>query len=128
MISGRDEGMALPVDVDPSGWKIIAIGALSLLQAIGFLGMKFFRDEQKDHGDRLNALEKSYVTRAELDQHVQRLEAASIRKHVENREALERIESKIEHSSETRHEIRDSVHATQMMIRAWLKHGRLDEE
>jgi hypothetical protein len=120
--------MAVPVEPDLPTWKWIALGAVSLAQLLfGYLCLGF-RDTQKSHGARLDTLERTYVTRTELDKHIEKLEATGQRQHETNTATMERIEEKIDRSSHTRHDIRDSAHATQLMSRQVLEEFRRDRD
>lgn len=113
--------MPVQVDVDGPGWRILAIAAWSILASVFAWVANGLRAEQKAHGERIDKLERTYVTRDELDKHVARLEAASQRMHSDNQAALIRIEEKIERGSQTRHDIRDGVGAIQLMLKAALQ-------
>lgn len=117
------------VPIEPDGfWRVIAIAAWTVVTALFTWIAKTLHDEQKSHGARLDDLERTYVSREELDRHVQRLEAASLRMHEDNKGSLIRIEAKIERGAQTRHDIKDAVGAMQLMLRAALKKGQQEDD
>jgi len=135
--------MPVPMEPDAPTWKWIALAAIAVVQglfALMFRGFreeqKNFRDEQKSQGNRISTLELTpYVTREELERHVGRLESAGLRMHTDNKEAnreikdtMQRIEEKIEHGGQTRHDIRDSVSAVQLMLKRTLEELRQERE
>ncbi len=120
--------MAIPVEPDGPTWKVIALGALGVAQLLfawiaGWI-LKSLREMQQIQEVRITKLENTYVTRDELDRHVQRLEESARRMHEINTATMTRIEEKVERASQTRHDIRDSVHATQLMVREFLERQR----
>lgn len=124
--------MAIPVEPDGPTWKFIAIGAGTIVTALFSWIAKGLRDEQKELGLRIDALERTYVTREELEKHLallradnlrmhQETRADNLRMHVDNQGLLQRIEDKVDRGSQTRHDIRDGVGTIQLMLRAALK-------
>jgi hypothetical protein len=113
--------VTIPVEPDGPTWKFIALGAWAVVTALFSWIAKSLRDEQKEQGMRIDMLERTYVSREELDRHVERLEAASQRMHTDNQAALIRIEEKVERGAQTRHDIRESIHTMQLMLRATLE-------
>jgi hypothetical protein len=74
----------------------------------------------KRSADRLDVLERCVVTRDELERLLLQARQDRLVQHQENREALERIETKIdaneERSSKTRHDTNESVHELALQI------------
>jgi hypothetical protein len=120
--------MAIPVDTDGPTWKVIAVGAVGLVQILfGWLALGF-RSTQERHSARLDILERTYVTRDELDRHIVRLEAAGLRMHQDNQNTMGRIEEKLEHGGHTRHGILDGVNAVQLLLKRTLEELRQERE
>jgi hypothetical protein len=128
--------MPVPMEPDAPTWKWIALAAIAVVQGLFALMFRSFREEQKSQGERISTLELTpYVTREELERHVGRLESAGLRMHTDNKEAnreikdtMQRIEGKIEHGGETRHDIRDNVNAVQLMLRRTLEELKQERE
>lgn len=74
----------------------------------------------KRTSERVDSLKETAVTRDELTSALDRIEARQQGRHGENRDLLERIETKIdaneERASHTRHDTNESVHALAMKI------------
>jgi hypothetical protein len=74
----------------------------------------------KRTNERVDALKETAITREELTATLDRIEARQRVQHGENRDFLERIETKIdaneERASRTRHDTNESVHALAMEI------------
>lgn len=134
--------MPIPVDPDVPTWKAVALGALTVVNGLGLLVLKSVRDTLKTQGDKIEDLEKTRVSHADLDRDIsllradnlrmhQETRAESLRMHVSNEQYLQRIEDKVERGGNTRHDIRDSVNAMQLMLRRTLeefkKRGEDDE-
>lgn len=87
-----------------------------LAAAIAIIGFFTQRDLSRfDKGlERLNALERDAVTHAQLERILGAMRADRGEMHVENRDALDRIEGKLdaqeERSSKARGDIRDEIH------------------
>jgi hypothetical protein len=114
--------MPVPMEPDAPTWRWIALAAIAAVQALLALMVRNFRDEQKSLAERVSTLELTpYVTREEVERHIGRLEAAGLRMHTDNKDALRRIEEKLEHGGETRHGILDGVSAVQLMLRRTLE-------
>jgi hypothetical protein len=122
----------MPVETDVPTWKSVAIAALGLIQILFVWIAKGFNDEQKSQADRLEKLERTYITRGELENDIalmradnlrmnQETRADSLRMHASNESYLQRIEDKVERGGHTRHDIRDSVNAMQLMLKASLQ-------
>jgi len=126
----------MPIDTDGPTWKVVALGALAVVQILFGWMAKGVKDEQKSQGgrlDRMDELHRSYVTRDELERHIGRLEASGLRMHSDNKETnremkatMQRIEEKLEHGGQTRHDIRDGVNAVQLMLKRTLEELKRD--
>lgn len=81
----------------------------------------------KSTREELNRLKETAVTRDELTSALDRIEARQQIQHGENRDFLERIETKIdaneERASHTRHDTNASVHALALQVAA-LRRGK----
>ncbi len=82
----------------------------------------------KRTNERVDALKETAVTRDELTSALDRLEARQQGRHGENRDLLERIETKIdaneERASRTRQDTNESVHELAMQIAVLAKPDR----
>lgn len=122
-----------PVDPpDVPTWKAIAIGALTLINALGLLVLRSVRDSLKSQGEKISLLEQTRVAREDLEREIaliradnlrmhQETRAESQRMHASNETYLQRIEDKLERGGHTRHDIRDAVNAMQLMLRSTLE-------
>jgi Tfp pilus assembly protein PilO len=85
----------------------------------------------KRTSDRVDEIKESVVTRAELATTLAFIREDRLAQHKENREALARIETKIdaneERSSLTRHDTNESVHALALQVAVLTKHNRTHE-
>ncbi len=117
---------------DVPTWKAIAGGALAVINILILIILNAIRDTLKTHGQKIEALEESRVTRKELEDDIsllrsdnlrmhQETRAESLRMHTSNESYLQRIEDKIERGGHTRHDIRDAVNAMQLMLRKTLE-------
>ena len=131
--------MAVPVEPDGPGWKIIAGAAWLLLTGLFAWIANVLRNEQKDLGTQLATIRSNYVNRDDLERHLATLRADNLRMHHEtrsetmrlhgeNEKHFEHIERKLDQGSHTRHDIRDGIHATQLLMREVIKEIQLDRE
>jgi hypothetical protein len=106
------------VSLEPQGpdWRFFAVGAWALVTALFSWIASSLRSEQKEHGVRIDFLQRTYVSREDLDKRLAELRADNLRMHQDNQGALERIEGKIERGAQTRHDIRDAVNAIQLQV------------
>ncbi len=113
----------MPIAVEPDGptWRWIALCALGVVQFLFGLMIRSVRDALKEQGLKIGDLERTSVSRDELERHVERLEASGVRMHQDNQNTMHRIEEKLESGGHTRHDIRDGVGAIQLMLRKTLE-------
>jgi len=108
------------MDAGPD-WKYVAIAAWGVLVlAFGWIA-RMLHTEQKQHADRIGKIESTYVNRDELDKDLAQMRVETLRMHQENQNFLLRIDEKLERGSNTRHDIRDSLNAMQLMLSAALE-------
>lgn len=93
---------------------------MGLLQySVGAL-VRDMKNKINNLDEKTTRIDNTYVSRDELDKHTARLEAQSLRMHIDNKDTMLRIEAKVEHGGHTRHEIRDGTNAVKMMLESFL--------
>jgi hypothetical protein len=74
----------------------------------------------KRNSERIDSLEKCYVSRDELERLMHQAREDRMSQHHENKQLLERIEHKIddneERSSKTRHDTNETIHKLEMKL------------
>jgi len=99
-------------------WLLTGILSIAMLPTLWIFRRAL--EDQKAHALRLDTLEKTIVTRDELEKVLSQMRADRIVMHQENRDSLERIEAKIdaneERNSTTGQDIRDSVNAVALQV------------
>lgn len=137
--SQEKDAMALQVEPDGPGWRALTIAASMLLTALFGWIANTLRNEQKEQGVKLNLILSTYVSREDLERDLallradhlrmnQEARAETLRLHASNEAYLQRIEDKTERGSQTRHDIQNSSHAIQAMVREVLERQKRDQE
>jgi hypothetical protein len=105
---------------DFDGWKVAQIASSLVVAVLGALGMRSL--------SRLDSLEKSAVTRDELNGLLAQMRSDRVAMHAENQEHLRRMEEKIDanevRDANTRHDIRETVHAVSLQVAVLVERGR----
>src|ERR1043166_5105325 len=111
-------------------WRTIAVSACTLVTTIvGFL-ITGVRSEMRRQAEKLVEIDRKYVDRTELQREIAEIVGRMEARHAENKEALRLINQKLdvnsERDSQTRHDIRESVHTFVTQSRLLIEYLKRD--